>query len=913
MENKPGKKNRAKRQRQEWNPHWILKILYALWMTALAGVKIAIGAVATVLMIVLVCGFVFVGILGEYLEKDVLPESANYEFNVSDLEQTSNVYYVDSKGNIQLLQELHTVYDREWVEYEDIPENLINAAIAIEDKRFYEHQGVDWITTVKACINMFMGGDSQFGGSTITQQLIKNDTGDKSVTVQRKVMEIFRAQYAEKLYEKDTIMEYYLNYIYFGRGCYGVKSAAEEYFGTDLKSLTIAECASLISITNNPSLYNPYRTSLDKGDLNGAERNRVRQLNTLDQMLEQELITQEEYDEAVAQEMVFKSGVAEDDKWEHCDNFFCDYEGVVSSFTTANGYYCPVCGSHLIIGADASQEVYSYFVDTVLEDVAEDLAKKSGVDWDSLDSKAKIRYKDTVSQSGYSIYTTLDKDVQAQVDRIYENLAEIPTTRSSQQPQSAIVVIDNSTGDIVALSGGVGTGKVHDGYNRAVDAPLQTGSVQKPLSVYAPAFESGAVSPATVLKDLPISYTEGAYPKNDGGIYRYSRTVLNGITNSVNTISCRTLGLIGFNYSYDFSRYLFNLEGMTDRYELPSGKIMNDLAYSPLAMGALTLGVSVKDVTAAYATFANNGVWREARTYTKVYDSEGNIVLDNTQDSNQILSEKTVTYMNYTLYNAANHGTGGAAVFAGHNIAGKTGTTSSNRDRWFAGYTKYYTAAVWFGFDTPEEIRLTGSTANPAARLWKKVMEPIHRGLPRAALYNDSKLTGISVCLDSGLRATAACGKDARGLDRISDAYVYKEDIPRETCGKHILMDYCVTGGGVATPYCGLFEDVEITEKALVKLSRSEVEEIKRAKTSGLQEIYYDDGYVYYTDGDWHGFNNDHPDNHYAYLSCPLHTQEAYEKMEEEKRLEEEKKKQEEEEQKRQEEEAAKATEPTGE
>ena len=357
---------------------------------------------------------------------------------------------------------------------------------------------------------------------------------------------------------------------------------------------------------------------------------------------------------------------------------------------------------------------------------------------------------------------------------------------------------------------------------------------------------------------------------------------------------------------------------MTDRYEAPSGRIMNDLDYSPLAMGALTLGVSVKDVTAAYATFANNGVWREARTYTKVYDSEGNIVLDNTQDYNQILSEKTVNYMNYCLYNAANDGTGTAAIFSGHNIAGKTGTTSSNRDRWFAGYTKYYTAAVWYGFDNPEEIRLTGSTANPAARLWKKVMQPIHQGLTRAAIYNENKLNGVSVCLDSGLRATAACGKDARGENRVSSAYVYAEDIPRETCDKHILMDYCVTGEGVATEYCSKFEDVEITQKSLVKLSKSEVEEIKRAKGKGLLDVYTQDGYVYYTDGEWHGFNKDHSDNSYSYLPCPVHTQEAFEKMEEEKRIEEEKKKQEEEEKKRQEEEekkrqeeeAAKATEP---
>ena len=287
-------RRRAKKPRQNWNPHWLLKILYGLWIAAFSAVKIAVGAAVTVVLIVLVCGFVFVGILGDYLEEDILPESADYEFNIADQEKTSYAYYVDGNGDIQLLQQIHTTIDRQWVRYEDIPENLINAAIAIEDKRFYEHQGVDWITTVKACLNMFMGGDSQFGGSTITQQLVKNDTGDKSVTVQRKVMEIFRAQYAEKLYEKDTIMEYYLNSIYFGRGCYGVKTAAEEYFGKELQSLTIAECASLIGITNNPSLYNPYSQSeyefRDQGVTVGRDRNLYRQRNILGQMKEQGFI-----------------------------------------------------------------------------------------------------------------------------------------------------------------------------------------------------------------------------------------------------------------------------------------------------------------------------------------------------------------------------------------------------------------------------------------------------------------------------------------------------------------------------------------------------------------------------------------------------------------------------------------------
>ena len=899
MEKENNGRRRAKKLRQNWKPHWIIKLLYGLWMACFGAVKIALGAVVTVLLIVLVCGFVFVGILGDYLEEDVLPESASYEFNIADQEKTSYCYYVDSNGDIQLLQQIHTTIDRQWVRFEDIPENLINAAIAIEDKRFYEHQGVDWITTVKACLNMFMGGDSQFGGSTITQQLVKNDTGDKSVTVQRKVTEIFRAQYAEKLYEKDTIMEYYLNSIYFGRGCYGIKTAAEEYFGKELQSLTIAECASLIGITNNPSLYNPYSESeyefRDQGMTNGRDRNLYRQRNILGQMYEQGFITEEEYNEALAQEIVFKSGIAPEDKWEICDNASCGYEGTVGTYTVseAGSYYCPVCGTLTEIGNDASQEVYSYFVDTVLEDVARDIAAMNGIDYDSLDTQAKKLYNQKIQQGGYHIYTTLDMDVQNQIDKIYTNLAEIPTTSSSAQLQSAIVVIDNSTGDIVGLSGGVGEKVDHDGFNRAVDAKLQTGSAQKPVSVYAPAFESGVVSPATPIKDMPISYAGGNYPKNDNRKYDLWRNVFNGIVNSVNTISIGTLQKVGFEYAFTFAQEGLGLEYLVREYTNSRGSELSDLAYSPLGMGALTVGATVREMSNAYSTFANNGVWREARTYTKVYDSEGNLVLDNTQETRQVMGEKAINYLNYCLYYAANGGTGGAAIFPGMNIAGKTGTTSSNRDRWFCGYTHYYTAAVWCGFDQPEQIRLTGNSANPACRLWKKVMQPLHEGLENQALYDGSRFSGYTICTDTGKIATAACSKDVRGGSHTSFAYCYPEDVGGiGVCDQHVLVDYCVTGGGVATEWCRKFEGVEIKEVSLVKRDQSQIAELKAARSCGLEAEHTLDNYIWYTSGDWHGFSgNAQPNVSAPYIVCPLHTKESWE---EKQREEEEKKEQEE-------------------
>ena len=889
-------KRRRNKPQQQWNPHWSVKLLYGLWKALTGTVKIALGAVATVLLICIVCGFVFVGILGNYLNSDIIP-IAGYDPENSSLDQTSFVYYVDGSGNIQELQEIHTTTNRQWASLEEIPEDLIHATVAIEDKRFYEHQGVDWITTVKACANMFFGGDDRFGGSTITQQLLKNLTRENSVTVQRKVMEIFRACLFERTYDKDYIMEYYLNTIYLGRNCYGVKSAAEEYFGKPLQSLTTAECASLISITNNPSIFNPYSESVymyEGKERNGAERNRVRQENTLWTMKQQGWLTEEEYDEALAQEMVFKSGVADEDKWIVCEKQGCGFQGPASSYGTEYTYYiCPKCGTWAKIKVDASEEVYSYFVDTVIEDVAADLAALDGIDWNSLDKTGKDNFKQKIQLGGYHIYSTLDMNIQNEVDKIYTDLTQIPTTKSNQQLQSGMVIINNETGDIVAMAGGVGKKTVHDAFNRATDSKLQTGSAMKPIAVYAPAFEVGEISPVTVVTDLPVTYDGGAYPRNDNRKYSFSRTVYSGIVNSVNAVSVRTLRMIGYDYSFMFAKEKFGLSTLTDHYETSSGKILNDLGDSPLGMGALTVGATIRDMAAAYATFANDGVYREARTYTKVYDSDGKLVLDNTQDSRQILSEKTVNYMNYCLQAAVNSGTGTPAKISGQNVAGKTGSTNSNYDRWFCGYTGYYTAAVWCGYDQPESIKLTGNTKNPAARLFSAVMTPIHKKLEKVSLYSTSDMRSYSVCLDTGKYPNDACEKDLRyylygsEYDRVQSAYAYKGDGPSGKCEDHVLVDYCVTGGGVATEYCSKFPDVEIASRALLRMSKSDVDQLKRASKNGLWAGFTDDRYVYYTDGDWHGFNGDANKGEKApYIVCPEHnknTWEAYQKAEQEK------------------------------
>lgn len=875
---------RKKKPRQDWNPHWIVKLIYTVLSAAFSAAKIAVGAGATVLLIVLVCGTVFIGTLGDYLNDDILTEASQWSMDDYGMERTSFIYYVDGSGNIQQLQQIYTTTDRQPATLDEIPQALVDAAVAIEDKRFYEHQGVDWVTTVKACINMFFGGGGDtFGGSTITQQLIKNASGEKSVTVQRKVMEIFRAQLFEQKYDKDLIMEEYLNRIYLGKGCYGVKSAAAAYFGKELRNLTIAECASLISITNNPSLFNPYSDNVFtyKGqETDGAARNRIRQMTVLDQMKEQGFITEEEYQEAVNQEMVFKEGIEDADRWTVCNNTECGYEGPRNTFTEGDGeYYCPNCGTVTQVSKNASQHIYSWYVDAVIMDFAQYLSEQDGREWDSLSEGEQDIYLEKIQKGGYHIYTTMDMSVQRQVDEIYSNLENIPSTNSQQQLQSAIVVIDNRTGDVVALAGGVGEKTTFLGFHRATQAKLQTGSAQKPISVYAPAFESGKVTPATVFKDLPVDYTNGNWPKNDNRRYQYARTVYQGIVNSVNTISVRTLDEIGHEYGYSFAKYNFGQDSLVEDYPLPNGKSLSDVGRAPLALGALTLGSTVREMSAAYATFANDGVYREPRLYTKIYNSDGELVVDNTQDSRKILSEKSVNYINYCLYNAANYGTGGAAIFGGQYIAGKTGTTSSNRDRWFCGYTTHYTAAVWCGYDQPEQIYVN---SNPAAQLWKKVMQPIHQGLSAEGLYDGGAFRSVSVCLDSGLLATDACRNDVRGADRVVTVNVYPGDEPAGTCDKHHQVEYCLTGGGVATEYCSMFPDAETTSRSLVEMTPDEIEEIRSAIGLGLNEIYTMDNYVYYVDNDgeplsWYGFNGNANDGFDTpYIVCPLHNASAW-------------------------------------
>lgn len=891
---KMNRKHKKIQPRQEWKPHWIPNSLFQIWRVFFSAFKVAAVAMLTVSLIVLVCAFVLVGLLGNYLQEDIITDAEMVKDNYS-LDETSYMHYVDSEGNIQELQKIYaSTTDRDWATYDEFPEALVHAAVAIEDKRFYEHQGVDWITTVKACVKMFVGsGDA--GGSTITQQLVKNMTGDNSVTVRRKVVEIFKAIDFERRYDKKVIMEWYLNLIYFGDRKNGVKSAAAHYFGKELQSLTPAECASLISITNNPSIFSPYSSTFEyKGEMmTGQERNHIRKENTLWSMRNQGYLTEEEYQEALDQELVFKSGIAPEDTWVYCADESCDYQGTVKSLNSkGSNYYCPNCNQEILVGENASKTVYTWFVDTVMEDVAAALAERDGLSWDDMQKEQKAVYTQLIQRSGYHIYTTIDMDVQNQIDKIYTNLDEIPETRGAQQLQSGIVVIDNRTGDIVGMAGGVGEKKIFDGWNMATDAVCQVGSSFKPIAVYAPGFELGEITPASVIKDLPLKYTKNssgkrvAFPNNAEKRYQYSRTVLSGVVDSVNAVSVNTLDEIGLKYSFDFASEKFRIS------DLVNNEKHSDMDYAPLGLGGLTYGATVRDMASAYATFANNGVYREGRTFTKVYDSKGNLVIDNVQDSEEIMSEKTINYMNYCLDQAVDHGTGDMADIKGHDVCGKTGTTNSKKDRYFCGYTHYYTAAVWCGFETPAEIQLVGDTRHPAARLWNKVIAPLHKGLERVAMYDKGKMVSVTVCLDSGRVATDACKNDIRGLERTEKVLVYKEDKPTKKCNKHISLEYCEEGKAVANEYCKKFAEagkVKLSTKSLVKLTKTEMNEMIKATDYGLADKYIPESCVYQVDSsgkevDFEGLDGERKETGPC-VTCTKHTKEAWEKYKKDNKI----------------------------
>lgn len=695
-------RKKPKKQKKPLNPKAkkALTALLALAFTALVS-------------LVIVCTYLIIYMVS-YVNGEAKIDIADYKENQA---QTTIVYAYNSNDEAVELTRLHGEQNRVWTSIDEIPESLQKAYIALEDKRFEKHSGVDWIRTLKAVITFGKSG----GGSTLTQQLIKNLTGENGKTVSRKFYEILNALNLEKNASKATILEAYMNTVYMSHGCYGVKTTAEKYFGKDLSELNIAECASIAAITQNPSTNDP---------LLHPEANRKRQLTCLRNMLKEGYISQEEYDEAVAYEMVFTNSE--------------NYVKKDNSDDSSNA------------SSTAATEIQSYYVDYVIQSVINDLVSQCGY--------TKSQASKLIYNGGLRIYSAVDTSIQEQLEDVYVNKVTMPAyNKNVPDAQSAMTIMDYS-GRILAMVGGIGEKTENRGLNRAT-TPRQPGSSIKPLSIYAPAIEEKYVTWSTKIQNYGIAhyYSDGGTGPvnygNDPGSPDSYVTVQHALCVSYNTVPAQILKQMGVDLSYKYATEKFRLSYLDE----------SDKNMSSLAVGGASKGVTTVQMAAAFAAFGNGGKYYEPYCYYKVTNANGTKIYLQHQDSDgeQVISPDTADVMNKLLQTvvtdaahmatARNYGISGFETFA------KTGTTSDDKDRWFVGGTPYYVAAVWYGCDMPKQLSAYVS-GSPSGKIFDEVMTRIHKGLTAKPFDTHSNLVmSATYCTQSGFLASESCTSTATG------------------------------------------------------------------------------------------------------------------------------------------------------
>lgn len=781
--------------------------------------------IGTLLLVFVVTLTIFSGIFMAYINSTMRGKVEVY-LDEFETKVSTELYSQDpDTGEWVMYQTLYlNSENRIWTDLEDIPKYLQKAAIAIEDKRFEKHHGVDWKGTTRAIVYTLFGKNVQ-GGSTITQQLVKNVTGDNEVTVKRKITEIYRALELEKRYEKDEILEAYLNEVFFGQSCYGVVTASRMYFNKDVSDLTLAECASLMGITNNPSMYDPTLSSWTR------ENNRERQLTILGAMLEQGKISQEEYDEAKAEDIVFSNGFTISGKYVGSDGAATDPE---PDEPPADDTESPADEEEPTIKGR-----YSWFTEAMIGDVADALVEKYGITDKVRDNgttyTAYEQAWDMVHGKGYKIYTTQNPKYQKIAEDVCYDLSNIPYTSSytnsageqvEDQLQIALTIVDPTNGYVVAMIGGAGEKQADRVWNWAVNA-RQCGSAIKPLSTYAPALDDGTINGASVIDDYPMLLNGDVWPRNDNWRYQGLMPLHLALRQSLNTCAVRTNLAYGVDRSYEF---LVNKLGFENLTYTDSQQVGN------MALGGFEKGVTTEEMAAGFATFVNEGVYTKPRTFVRVEDANGNVILENEAKSTVAMKNTTAALMNSLLQEASLQGTGYQAQFPGMHIAGKTGSTNSNKDRYFAGYTPYYSCAVWAGYEHNQRIVASG---NPCAVIFQKVMKAIHEDLPDKDFFSCAGLTSVAVCADSGMLASENCALDVRG-SRVYTALVAADNAPTSVCTMHTAPSYTVnmadSDGNVTT----------VTGSVL---------NYQRELIEGHDEIVVEDAFMML--GGWNGFFGD--------------------------------------------------------
>ncbi len=723
----------------------------------------------------------------------------------------------DADGN-QITELVEAGSNRIWVDIENVPDHVQKAFVAIEDERFYEHNGIDLKGIIRAGVRGIASGFKRTeGASTITQQLLKNSVFDfmsESTTaekVERKLQEQYLAVELEKSMSKDEILQAYLNTINLGQNALGVQAAANRYFNKDVWDLTISEAAVIAGTTKSPTGYNP---------ISNQEKNRERRDLVLDHMLDQGYITQREYDEAMADDVYAR--IQTTNQVKNSTEVFSYYvdaviEQVINDLQEVKGYtpqqaYNLVYSGGLTIETAQDPEIQAIMDEEMSNeenyppnvriglDYALTVVKPDGEQKNYSKEMMEAYFKKNESASFELLFDT-EEEAQSYIDAYKATLVEEGDTVYERadmtiQPQISMVVMDQSTGYVKGIVGGRGEKKASLSLNRAVDTVRQPGSTFKVVSTYAPALDSAGMSLATTQYDAPYNYAGGRPVRNwNGEAYKGWTSLRKGIEQSMNIVAVKTLTDITPALGVT---YLENM-GITTLQKETDANGNNDYTQA-MALGGLTKGVTNLELTAAYATIANGGVYTKPVFYTRILDHDGNVLIDNTKSyTRTVLKDSTAWLLTSAMKDVVNQGTGGAVRFNGMTIAGKTGTTSKNNDVWFVGYTPYYTAGIWGGFDNNHKLG-KGET-NYHKLIWKNVMSRIHENLENKDFPKPDSVTSATVCAASGkLPIPGLCD----GM--IKSEYFAVGSTPTEYCNVHVAGEACVESGGLATDACPVHE-----------------------------------------------------------------------------------------------------------
>lgn len=769
-----------------------------------------------IVLIVIIALVVVTGVVGAVTITNIMKQAP--EIDIDDISPIGyKTVILDSDGNE--IQELVAAgSNREKVTLDQVPVDLQHAFVAIEDQRFYEHNGIDIKGIIRAGVKGITSGEFSEGASTITQQLLKNTVFDgweietEKERWVRKFQEWYLATEIEKTegVTKDVILEKYLNTINLGQNTLGVQTAAQRYFDKDVSELTLSECAVIAGITKNPSAYNP---------ISYPENNKERRNLVLLNMLEQGYITQAEYDEALADDVYTRIKVVDDEvkSESNITSYFVDalIDDVVVDLQELAGYTEDEAYDAIYSGGLTIYSTQDMAIQEICDIEANDAANYDGITQYSFSYALSVQdaegetthydhnslreyFKNKNEVDSYSIIYDTEEEAQAAIDQFREEIVQDGDTILGErvtftpQPQTAFTVMDQSTGHVVAMVGGRGEKTASRTLNRATSSQNQAGSTFKIITTYAPALDSGEYTLATVVDDAPYSYADGGKSvRNANGKYGGLTSVRDAIIDSTNIVAVKTLTDISVQTGLDYVAKF----GITTFTSADHGQ--------QLALGGTYNGALNDQLTAAFAAIANGGVYNEPILYTKILDHDGEVLIENVPETREVIKPTTAFLLTDAMQDVMTKGTGTKAYFPNMSVAGKTGTTTDDRDTLFAGFTPYYTCVVWVGNDDNSML----ADNDYSRTLWKEVMSNIHDGLEDPGFERPDGLTRVTVCSKTGLLPVEELCADTH------TEYFIKGTEPNKSCDLHVKTKICKDSLLLATEFCPL-ESVE--EKVLL-------------------------------------------------------------------------------------------------